>query len=339
MSDIDDIAAISETFTSVQVPANVRAGSYLGRRTALRRLSNFALACGAFPSKGTFVYRAGSKNVTIEYEGRNLQFQALYNPVFNHGYELETALAIKKLCRGRGAFWDVGANWGYFSLLVASFPEFQGPIASFEPNPKTFIDLSRTIEQAGLSDRIQPHNLGLGAENCEMVVSESGRFHSGLTQLRKTGSGVKVPVATLDSIKSERPQFVKIDAEGMELEILKGATKTLKEARPFVVFENFLDPKDPSKTHQPIEFLRSQDYRIFIPVLRFQIQDRPVVVSCGHDFNSLFTFDPSPDLCLFELVDLERFLLARQINLLGIPFTRLEEPSVRGIKKIRGGYV
>jgi FkbM family methyltransferase len=334
MKSNNDITAIRETFTSVQIPTNVRAGSYLGRRSVLRRFSNFALVSGAFPSKGTFVYRAGSKTVTIEYEGRNLQFQALYDPAYKHGYELETALVMKKLCRGRGAFWDVGANWGYFSLLVASFPEFQGSIASFEPNPKTFKDLSRTVEQAGLSGRVRTHNLGLGAENCEMVVSESGRFHSGLSQLKKVGDGVRVPVASLDSLRSERPHFVKIDAEGMELEILKGATKTLKEARPFVVFENFLDRKDPGKTYQPIEFLRSQDYRIFLPGLRFQIQGRPVVVSYGQDFDSLFAADPSPDLCLFEVVDLERFLLGEQLNLLGVPFTRLEEPWACGIKKM-----
>ena len=196
------------------------------------------------------------------------------------------------------------------------------------------MDLSRTVEQAGLSDRVHTHNLGLGAENCEMVVSESGLFHSGLSQLKKVGDGVRVQVVSLDSLKSERPGFVKIDAEGMELEILKGATNTLREARPFVVFENFLDPKDPSKTYKPIEFLRSQDYRIFLPVLRFQMQGRPVVVSCGQDFNSLFAGDPSPDLCLRELLDLERFLLGEQLNLLGIPLVRIEEPWACGIKKM-----
>jgi FkbM family methyltransferase len=218
--------------------------------------------------------------------------------------------------------------------LLASFPEFQGPIAAFEPNPRTFKDLSQTIAQAGLSERVRPHNLGLGAENCEMVVSESGRFHSGLSQLKKEGHGVRVPVVSLDSLTSEKPDFVKIDAEGMELEIQKGATKTLKNVRPFVVFENFLARNDPRKTFEPLEFLRSQDYRIFVPCLRFEIEGRPVVVSYGQELHSLFAADPSPDLCLFELPEHERFLLGEQLNLLGVPVARLEELWMRGIKKM-----
>ena len=333
MENKNDIAAIRETFSSAQTPANVRAAARFGRKVFLRRFTQLALGSGFYSTEGSFVYRAGGKNFTVKFDGRNLQFRALYDPAYQHGYEIETGLLMRKLCRGSGAFWDVGANWGYFSLLAASFPEFRGDIAAFEPNPNTFRDLTSTVGQAGMSNRIKLNNQGVGAEACEMVVAESDRFNSGLSQLKKNGAGKKIPVVTLDSLGADKPLFIKIDAEGMELEILRGAAQTMKSAKPFIVFENFLEG-DIAKTCEPVEFLRAQDYKIFIPALRFQVQGRAVAVSYGHDYNSFFAADPAPELCLHELKDAERFLLGRQLNLLGVHAARVEEMWAGGIQKM-----
>ena len=334
MENKNDIAAIRETFSSAQMPANVRAASQFGRKVFLRRFTHLALGSGFYSTEGSFVYRADGKNFTVKFDGRNLQFRALYDAAYQHGYEIETGLLMRKLCRGSGAFWDVGANWGYFSLLAAAFPDFRGDIAAFEPNPNTFRDLTSTVEQAGMSGRIKLNNQGVGAEACEMVVAESDRFNSGLSQLKKNGAGKKIPVVTLDSLGADKPLFIKIDAEGMELEIMRGAAQTMKQAKPFIVFENFLEGDDIAKTCAPVEFLRAQDYRIFIPALRFQVQGRAVAVSYGHDYNSFFAADPAPVLCLYELKDAERFLLGRQLNLLGVHAGRVEEMWAGGIQKM-----
>lgn len=329
-----EIAALKETFSGAKAPPNVAAAARFGRRFFLRRFTHLALGSGLYSREGTFIYRAGGKTQTIQFDGRNLQFRALYDPAYQHGYEVETGLLMRKLCRGKGAFWDVGANWGYFSLLAASFPEFQGEIEAFEPNPNTFHDLTRTVEQAGMTARIQLRNQGIGAEACEMVVAECDRFNSGLSQLKKGGEGKKIPVVTLDSVGADRPWFIKIDAEGMELDILRGAAKTLGTARPFVVFENFLEVDDTAKTFAPVEFLRAQNYRVFLPVLKFQVQGRAVAVTYGHDYNPLFAADPAPELWVFELKDAERFLLGRQLNLLGVHASRVDELWAAGIRNM-----
>ena len=275
----NDIAAIQETFSAAATPANVRAAHRLGGKFFLRRFTNVALGSGVYSTEGTFVYRGGGGPArTIKYDARNWQFRALYDAAYRHGYEIETGLLMRKLCRGSGAFWDVGANWGYFSLLAAAFPEFRGDILAFEPNPNTFHDLTSAVTQAGMAGRIRLNNQGVGAEPCEMVVAESDRFNSGLSQLKKNGDGKKIPVVTLDSLGADQPRFIKIDAEGMELEILRGAAQTLQTAKPFIVIENFIE-SDIAKTCAPVEFLRAAGYRIFIPALRFQVAGRAVAVS------------------------------------------------------------
>jgi FkbM family methyltransferase len=329
-----DLAAIQETFRAAAPPDNVRAAAKLGRKFFLRRFTHVALGSKLYSSAGTFEYRANGKTTTVNYDGRNLQFRALYDEAYRHGYEIETGLLMKKLCRGNGAFWDVGANWGYFSLLAAAFPDFSGPIAAFEPNPKTFSDLTSVVQQTGMAARITLLNQGVGATACEMTVAESDQFNSGLSRLEQNGAGKKIPVVTLDSVTAGKPNFIKVDAEGMELDILRGAEKTLRTAKPFVVFENFLESGDPAKTFAPIEFLRAQNYRIFIPALRFRVAGRAVAVSYGHDYNGLFAADPAPELCLHEPKDDERFLLAWQLNLLGVHTDRVAELWPAGIQKL-----
>jgi FkbM family methyltransferase len=322
---------IQKTFSAGTIPKNVTAGKSLASKRLLRRFTSFALGSNLFSAAGNFNYRLGNETKRIQFNGRNLQFRAIYDEHYQHGYEIETALLITHLCGDEKSFWDVGANWGYFSLLTASLPNFRGSIEAFEPNPRTFQDLRLTVEQAGLAARINCHNLGAGSRNCEMTVAESDRFNSGLSQLTNDGGGDKIPVTTLDDFKAPPPGFIKIDAEGMEFDILRGATRLMREARPFLLFENFSDYKNPGSTCQPMEFLHTQGYKVFIPFLRFNFDGRTVAATYGSDYNSLFAKDPQPTLRLVEMKLENRFLFASQLNLLAVHAARETELQSRGL--------
>lgn len=325
------IEHVRGTFTGGTVPKNVAAGNYLGQKRVLRRFTRFALGSSLFSAEGSFNYRIGSEVKRITFNGRNLQFRAIYDPHYKHGYEIETALLVANLCRDQRAFWDIGANWGYFSLLTASLPDFGGRIEAFEPNPRTFQDLRATVEQASLSGRIQCHNLGAGSQCCEMTVAESDQFNSGLSQLASEGGGEKVPVTTLDEFKGPPPGFIKIDAEGMEFDILKGAVRVMREARPYLLFENFADYRNPASTCQPVDFLQAQGYKVFIPYLRFKAGQRMVSATYGSDYNSLFEQDGRPRLGLIELKPENRFLYGNQLNLLAVHGAREAELQAGGL--------
>lgn len=325
---IDHVRA---TFTAGKPPKNVRASNYFGQHRILRRFTRFALGSRLFSAAGSFSYRLNGEQKRIEFNGRNLQFHAIYDLQYRNGYEIETALLLAHLCCDNEAFWDIGANWGYFSLLAASLPDFFGKIEAFEPNPRTFNDLVSTVNQAGLTARIHNHNLGAGSRCCEMVVAETDQFTSGLSKLATNGSGAKIPVTTLDEFKAPQPGFIKIDAEGMELDILKGATRLMREAKPFLAFENFADYLAPTETLLPIEFLQANGYEVFIPVLHFNIHHANLLATYGSDYNSLFESDARPRLHLVQLNPEKRFLYAHQLNLLGVHVSRLADLRARGL--------
>ena len=130
---------------------------------------------------------------------------------------------------------DIGANQGDYSITVSkAYP--QSTIYSFEPSKKTFDLLNRKVENFA---NINPVQLAFGTEKGEMILYYDFDT-SGMASLYKRDishlginfeSKELVDVQTVDEwveANSIVPNFMKIDVEGSELSVLKGATKTLK---------------------------------------------------------------------------------------------------------------
>lgn len=327
-----EVERIRRVFTLTQMPANVRASQRTDRiflkRAVLglvRRLKFWSLGTRLISHQGRFTYRSGKEDRNITFNGRNLQFHALYDECYRHGYELETGLLLTRLCRGGGAFYDIGANWGYFSLLLAAAPEFTGPIFAFEPNPRTFADLDEVIRQAGVADRVTPCQFGMGRESCTMTLAEADSFYTGYAKLISTGAGRQIAVKRLDELDFPAPQVIKIDAEGMEADILAGGSRMLRAAQPFILFENFLDYDAPERTFAALELLAAHGYRLFMPALMFSKNGRTVMMKYGADPAALIAADPAPKIGLFEVNPENRYLLGSQLNILAAPPGRIAE--------------
>src|ERR1041384_2365545 len=136
-------------------------------------------------AKGSFALQLEGGEKRIYFNPGNTQFSALYLSVFADGYEREVGALLDVIMPEQGVFYDVGSNWGYFALFVASKPGFRGKIHAFEPFPSTFQDLKSVVEQSGLTTRIQAHEQALsdqtGAAN--MVVPDF--LHSGWATLEE----------------------------------------------------------------------------------------------------------------------------------------------------------
>jgi FkbM family methyltransferase len=124
-------------------------------------------------------------------------------------------------------FVDVGANVGAYSLRAASVGM---KVCSFEPNPENVKVLRRNAENNRLS--IDIHECALGSAEGTATMSPNGA----LSRLSSEGTTV-VPVRTLDSFDLPRVDLLKVDVEGYELEVLKGATKTLGGSHPKIMVE------------------------------------------------------------------------------------------------------
>jgi len=331
-SPTNNIDFVGRVFELTQTPANVRASQWTDRmflkRAALglaRRLNFWLLGTSLVSHEGRFTYRRGNSEHSITFNGRNLQFSSLYDECYRHGYELETGFVLTRLCRGDRAFYDVGANWGYFSLLLAASAEFSGPIFAFEPNPRTYADLIDVIQQAGVADRVNPCQFGLGRESCTMTLAEADSFHTGLARLIPTVAGPQISVKRLDDLDFPVPQLIKIDAEGMEADILAGGSTLLSRSQTYVLFENFLDHRSPDRTFAPLEVLLAHNYQLFVPILMFSTNGRTVMMPYGADLATLISTGVELKIGLFGVNLGNRYLLGSQWNILAVPAAKVTE--------------
>jgi FkbM family methyltransferase len=162
--------------------------------------------------------------------------------VFARGYEPEIGLLIDAFVPDDGVLADVGANWGYFPLFLATRPSFRGRVLAVEPFPASAAALEGVISATGTGHLVEPVAVALGAAPGTATMSEE--LFTGNNRIRGEGALV-VPVDTLDRLADAqglaRLDLLKIDVEGAEAEVIQGASRTIARHRPLVVFENWLE--------------------------------------------------------------------------------------------------
>lgn len=266
------------------------------------------------PAIGEFTLRVGGTERLIRFNARNRQFNSLYFEKYTEGYELDVTAAIVQYLPRNGVFYDIGSNWGYFSMLVAALEGFSGKVHAFEPWPSSFGDLTSTVGQAELDSVITCYNLALGDRAGEAVM-ESGR-HSGLAHLVESGNGPRVRVSVLDQMEIDPPDLMKIDAEGAELSILQGSAATIARSRPFIVFENSYKDQDLDAL-DVLGYLESIGYRLFVPMLEFRLADETTILASGRE---QLPRDSVPErLKLVPLSRQTRLAFREYTNLLAVP--------------------
>lgn len=137
----------------------------------------------------------------------------------------DMAFTLHFLREGDG-FIDVGANVGIYSLLAA---ERRANVLALEPVHDTYEHLLDNINLNRLNARVDAKNIGAGGVQGELRFSmSSGPTNHVLTENEGADDAVSVSVDTLDRIATAmRPTMIKIDVEGFEAEVLRGAASLL----------------------------------------------------------------------------------------------------------------
>lgn len=276
-----------------------------------------------FGTRGTGSLKTQQGEEAFDYDARNSQFQALYLDEFQAGYEPEVAAVLDILLPDTGVFFDIGSNFGYFSALAATRPGFRGKIHAFEPFSSSYRDLSRLIQQAKLSALIEAHQLALSDREGAAHMSLPDRIHSGLATMQPAAAATPgtVRMMPLDQLTLPAPSVMKVDAEGAELSILKGASRTLAGSCPHILFESLRQFSCLEQTLAPFELLARHGYEFFQPVwLRTAGEAQAFLPSDGnHGARDEET------LALVPLRTADRFLRQDQINVLAVHRSRLAE--------------
>ncbi len=173
------------------------------------------------------------------------------DPYFDHldlgDHSNDFLLYVLKHCLRRDAtIFDVGANIGVTALMLATAAP-DGQLFAFEPG-EAYSHLLATLAANRLG-HCQPLQIALGALTGEadfLSSDVSDAFsHLAFADTALGGSNRRVAVKTIDRVVSElgltRLDFIKIDVEGFELDVLEGAQRTLTELRPqfFLEFNSF----------------------------------------------------------------------------------------------------
>jgi FkbM family methyltransferase len=267
---------------------------------------------------GVVGLRRSSGNLDLRFDVRNTQFHALYMPQHLPCYEPETTVLIERLTKENDIFFDIGANWGWYTILTAVRPGFAGAVHAFEPNPPSFADLVGFVSQAGLSEHVHCHNLALGNEDGETAMSMSDGIHSGIATLDERG-GIAIKVARLDSLELPIPNVIKMDVEDHEYEVLLGAERVIAKGRPFVVFESWSYPQKPEITSSPLQLLEGWNYRMYFLAW---------LASNGEPYQSINWSGGPARFGLVPFRSLHRGILSNHANLVAIPIERVDEVRV-----------
>ena len=130
---------------------------------------------------------------------------------------------------------DVGANVGSYTMLLGRWAGPSGRVFSFEPAPRLFKGLSRHVRLNHLDATVTPVCSAVGARSTMgrlLVAGTAGE--SRLAGASEGGDTMAVAVTSIDDFcarEGVRPDFIKIDVEGAELDVLRGARRVIAERR------------------------------------------------------------------------------------------------------------
>ena len=120
---------------------------------------------------------------------------------------------------------DVGANYGDSAILWAK--KFGAKVVAFEPLNDVFNELEKNIELNSVD--VVAYNVAIG-NGKEIAGKSKGRMFSARGDL-------KIKTKRLDDYSFDRADLLKIDVEGFEYEVLKGAENTINKFKPRIIIE------------------------------------------------------------------------------------------------------
>jgi len=188
-------------------------------------------------------------------------------------YEPGTLHLFRKLLRRGDVVIDIGANIGLMSLYAAKLVGKGGEVMSFEPMTEEYAILLKNIH-LNRFEHVHTYNIALGAKRERKWIYAHPEINRGSSSLVKNSGGIavtEVEITTLDDFlflhpKKNNIRLVKIDVEGWELEVLKGAKSLLasRHAPALCVEYSSAHPLEGGQLTEIWDFLSSANrYRCF----------------------------------------------------------------------------
>jgi len=179
-----------------------------------------------------------------------------------------------RLIKPDSVILDIGSNTGIYSILSGK-SEPNSKIFAIEPNPVNFKRLEENIKLNELSNiQVSRYAIGANTQKIELNVPKNNIISDTTSVLedfsKSTYQGkiewkkIDVKQVSIDEFCSlhnlEKIDLIKVDVEGYEIEVLKGASTQMKKNRPKILLETF---PDEDKRNWLMNFLEKHEYQAF----------------------------------------------------------------------------
>ncbi len=156
---------------------------------------------------------------------------------------------------------DIGANIGAHTIDMSRLVGESGVVHAFEPQRLAFQILCANVALNSRAN-VYTHHAAVGAVGDTILVPaldpDQQNNYGGLT-LIGTSPGERVPLVTVDGLRLQDCQFIKLDVEGMETEALRGASATIARFRPILYVENDRQ----ARSAELIALIQEYGYRLY----------------------------------------------------------------------------
>lgn len=232
----------------------------------------------------------------------------------SHFSEIKLAKFLILNLKNKATFWDIGAHYGYFSLIASEIVGQDGQIIAIEASPTTFKLLKENTDVIAninaLNNAISDNNEKVDFYEMPNLYSEYNSTDISQFKKERWFSKIKVTKVFVDAITMDHlfkkyprnPDIIKIDVEGGEVAAINGTLNLLEEKTksPIIVME-FLEPKRNNKPHkEAANTLKMYGYQTYI------IQDEGSLILSNNIEKHLLSNNLESDNIVFKKEDNEK---------------------------------
>ncbi len=195
-----------------------------------------------------------------------------YEYILGNYEDPETVKTFLSWLKPDTVFYDLGANAGYFALLANRFIS-SGRIYSFEPSPAAQEIFQQHVKRnhsfiSNNNIRLLPYALSDSEKQVEFsndLVQQAGNTYITESSVFSNSEDfLTIPCYSIDGLlklKYDKPDIIKVDVEGAEYDVLKGAIETLKQYRPHILLATH-DCHLPGVKDKCVQFLQQLGYQL-----------------------------------------------------------------------------
>lgn len=189
--------------------------------------------------------KVDNRNIYLTKTGIKLyldETRYLDKSIIDYGYfEPKSTELVKRIIKNDWVILDIGANIGYYTTLFSDLVGDHGKVYAFEPTLH-YLEALRANVAVNNSSNVEIINTGLSdmESKSKIKIGDSSATMHWISEAKERDTEI-IELQTLDSFIEKRSisrlDFIKIDIDGHEPRVFKGASKTLEKFRPVILFE------------------------------------------------------------------------------------------------------